>query len=247
MQQLLQAGKPGLFSGFDETTGKFKTPFGLSDKPYKPQPQFKKITTGLSVEGFIAPPENIRIIKNMGLGSFVKKIVKAPTKVVTSVAKGAKNLGTSAIDAGTSVVKGTGVVAKDIYSGTKKATGSVGRGIEKIGAGFTTGASGILSDPVSLVGVATGNPALILGGQAVKTLGSSGAFVDPLTGQVVSTSPSGQPFVIQQPMGLPGYQPIPFQQPFRSGNDDQSAFDLTSLLPIAIGGLGLFILLRGRR
>ena len=226
MQQLLQAGKPGLFSGFDETTGKFK-----------------KVTTGLPVEGFIAPPENIKVFKNMGLGSFVKKIVKAPKAVV----KGAVNLGTSAIDAGTSVVKGSGVVAKDIYSGAKKATGSVGRGIEKIGAGFTTGASGILSDPVSLVGVATGNPALILGGQAVKSLGSSGAFVDPLTGQVVSTSPSGQPFVIQQPMALPGYQPIPFQQPFRSGNDDQSAFDLTTLLPIAIGGLGLFILLRGRK
>ena len=229
MQSLLQAGKPGLFSGFDETTGQFK------------------VTTGLPVEGFIAPKENIKVFKKMGLGSFVKKIVKAPAKVVTSVAKGAKNLGTSAIDAGTAVVEGTAQVPKDIYSGTKKAVGSVGRGVEKIGAGFTEGASQILSDPVSLTGVATGNPALILGGQAIKSLGSSGAFVDP-SGNVVSLGPTGQPQIIQTPMGLPGYAPIPFQQPFRSGNDDQQAFDFTTLLPIAIGGLGLFILLqRGRK
>jgi hypothetical protein len=223
--ELLRAGIPGLYSGFDPSTGKFKTPFGLSDRPYKPQGGSSK----------------------MGLGSFVKKIVKAPAKVVTSVAKGAKNLGTSAIDAGTAVVEGTGVVAKDIYSGTKKATGSVGRGVEKIGAGFTTGASQILSDPVSLVGVATGNAGLIVGGQALKSLGSSGAFVDP-SGNVITLGPTGQPQIIQTPMGLPGYQPIPFQQSFRSGNDDQSAFDFTTLLPIAIGGLGLFILLqRGKK
>ena len=229
MQSLLQAGKPGIYSGFDETTGEFK------------------VTTGLPVEGFIAPPENIKVFKNMGLGSFVKKIVKAPAKVVTSVAKGAKNLGTSAIDAGTAVVQGTAQVPKDIYSGTKKAVGSVGRGVEKIGAGFTEGANQILSDPVSLTGVATGNPALILGGQAIKSLGSSGAFVDP-SGNVVTLGPTGQPQIIQTPMALPGYSQIPFQQPFRSGNDDQQAFDFTTLLPIAIGGLGLFILLqRGRK
>ena len=45
-------------------------------------------------------------------------------------------------------------------------------------------------------------------------------------------------------MGLAGSQPIPFQQSFRSGNDDQEGFNFTSLLPIAIGGLGLFILLQ---
>lgn len=222
MEGLSQVGIPGLYSGFNPETGQFDKPvIGLP----KGKSRFK-----------------------MGLGSFVKKIVKAPAKVVTSVAKGAKNLGTSAIDAGTAVVQGTAQVPKDIYSGTKKAVGSVGRGVEKIGAGFTEGASQILSDPVSLTGVATGNPALILGGQAIKSLSSSGAFVDP-SGNVISINPNtGQPELIQAPMGLPGSQPIPFQQSFRSGNDDQEAFDFTTLLPIAIGGLGLFILLkRGKK
>ena len=207
MSELLQAGKPGIYSGFDETTGLFK---------------------------------------KMGLGSFVKKIVKAPAKAVGSVAKSVGSLGSAVIDTGTSVVKGTAQVPKDIYSGTKKTVGSVARGVEKIGAGFTEGASQILSDPVSLTGVATGNPALILGGQAIKTLGSSGAFVDP-SGNVVTLGPTGQPQIIQTPMGLPGSQPIPFQQPFRSGNDDKQAFDFTTLLPIAIGGLGVYILTRGRK
>ena len=182
----------------------------------------------------------------MGLGSFVKKIVKAPAKAVGSVAKSVGSLGSAVIDTGTSVVKGTAQLPKDIYSGSKKAIGSVGRGVEKIGAGFTEGASQILSDPVSLTGVATGNPALIIGGQALKSLGSSGAFVDP-SGNVVRIGATGQPEIIQIPMGLPGSQPIPFQQPFRSGNDDQSAFDFTTLLPIAIGGLGVYILTRGRK
>jgi len=220
MEGLSQLGTPGLYSGFNPETGQFDKPvIGLP----KGKSKFK-----------------------MGLGSFVKKIVKAPAKVVTSVAKVGEKLGTSAIDAGTKVVQGTGQVASDIYSGTKKSIGSVGRGVESLGSATVTGAEGILSDPVSLVGVATGNPALILGGQAVKSLGSSGAFVDP-SGNVVSLGPTGQPQIIQTPMGLPGYTQVPFQQPFRSGNDDQQAFDFTTLLPIAIGGLGVYILLRGRK
>jgi hypothetical protein len=220
MEGLSQLGTPGLYSGFNPETGQFDKPvIGLP----KGKSKFK-----------------------MGLGSFVKKIVKAPTKVVTSVAKVGEKLGTSAIDAGTKVVEGTGQVASDIYSGTKKSIGSVGRGVESLGSATVKGAEGILSDPVSLVGVATGNPALIIGGQALKSVGSSGAFVDP-SGNVVTLGPTGQPQIIQTPMGLPGSQPIPFQQSFRSGNDDKQAFDFTTLLPIAIGGLGVYILTRGKK
>lgn len=217
MSELLQAGKPGIYSGFDETTGLFR---------------------------------------KMGLGSFVKKIVKAPAKAVGSVAKSVGNLGSAVIDTGTSVVKGTAQVPKDIYSGSKKAVGSVGRGVEKIGAGATEGASQLLSDPLILGAGIAGYTGAIpasqafavgAGSLALKSLGSSGAFVDP-SGNVVTLGPTGQPQIIQTPMGLPGSQPIPFQQSFRSGNDDQSAFDFTTLLPIAIGGLGLFILLqRGKK
>jgi len=217
MSELLQAGKPGIYSGFDEKTGLFK---------------------------------------KMGLGSFVKKIVKAPAKAVGSVAKSVGNLGSAVIDTGTSVVKGTAQVPKDIYSGSKKAIGSVSRGVEKIGAGATEGASQLLSDPLILGAGIAGYTGAIpasqafavgAGSLALKSIGSSGAFVDP-SGNVISINPNtGQPQIIQTPMGLPGSQPVPFQQSFRSGNDDQSAFDFTNLLPVAIGGLGLYILLRGRK
>ena len=47
-------------------------------------------------------------------------------------------------------------------------------------------------------------------------------------------------------MRLPGYQPSQFQSN-RSGNDDQSAFDFTALLPlVAIGAVGLYFF-RGRK
>ena len=216
MSELLQAGKPGIYSGFDEKTGLFK---------------------------------------KMGLGSFVKKIVKAPAKAVGSVAKSVGNLGSAVIDTGTSVVKGTAQVPKDIYSGSKKAIGSVSRGVEKIGAGATEGASQLLSDPLILGAGIAGYTGAIpasqafavgAGSLALKSIGSSGAFVSP-SGEVITINPNtGQPNIIQQPMRLPGYQPSQFQSS-RSGNDDQSAFDFTALLPlVAIGAVGLYFF-RGRK
>ena len=182
----------------------------------------------------------------MGLGSFVKKIVKAPVKAVKAVGKGVAPIGSAIIDTGSKAVKGTAQVPEDIYSGVKKGVGSVSRGVEKVGSATVEGATGILSDPVSLVGIATGNPALVVGGQALKSLGSSGAFVSP-SGEVITINPNtGQPNIIQQPMRLPGYQPSQFQSS-RSGNDDQSAFDFTALLPlVAIGAVGLYFF-RGRK
>ena len=213
-------GTPGLGSGFNPETGKF-------DRPVISTPQGKSKF-------------------KMGLGSFVKKIVKAPVKAVKAVGKGVAPLGSAIIDTGSKAVKGTAQVPEDIYSGVKKGVGSVSRGVEKLGSATVQGATGILSDPVSLVGIATANPALVVGGQALKSLGTSGAFVSP-SGEVITINPNtGQPNIIQQPMRLPGYQPSQFQSG-RSGNDDQSAFDFTALLPlVAIGAVGLYFF-RGRK
>ena len=212
-------------------------------------------TTGLPVEGYTPPPENIQVFKKMGLGSFVKKIVKAPVKAVKAVGKGVAPLGTAIIDTGTKAVRGTAQVPEDIYSGVKKGVGSVSRGVEKVGSATVEGATGLLSDPLILGAGIAGYTGAIpqsqafavgAGSLALKSLGSSGAFVSP-SGEVITINPNtGQPNIIQQPMRLPGYQPSQFQSN-RSGNDDKSAFDFTALLPlVAIGAVGLYFF-RGRK
>ena len=214
-----------------------------------------RVTTGLPVEGYTPPPENIQVFEKMGLGSFVKKIVKAPVKAVKAVGKGVAPLGSAIIDTGSKAVKGTAQVPEDIYSGVKKGVGSVSRGVEKVGSATVEGATGLLSDPLILGAGIAGYTGAIpqsqafavgAGSLALKSLGSSGAFVSP-SGEVITINPNtGQPNIIQQPMRLPGYQPSQFQSS-RSGNDDQSAFDFTALLPlVAIGAVGLYFF-RGRK
>jgi len=214
-----------------------------------------RVTTGLPVQGYTPPPENIQVFEKMGLGSFVKKIVKAPVKAVKAVGKGVAPLGSAIIDTGSKAVRGTAQVPEDIYSGVKKGVGSVSRGIEKVGSATVEGATGLLSDPLILGAGIAGYTGAIpqsqafavgAGSLALKSLGSSGAFVSP-SGEVITINPNtGQPNIIQQPMRLPGYQPSQFQSN-RSGNDDQSAFDFTALLPlVAIGAVGLYFL-RGRK
>ena len=214
-----------------------------------------RVTTGLPVEGYTPPPENIQVFEKMGLGSFVKKIVKAPVKAVKAVGKGVAPLGSAIIDTGSKAVRGTAQVPEDIYSGVKKGVGSVSRGIEKVGSATVEGATGLLSDPLILGAGIAGYTGAIpqsqafavgAGSLALKSLGSSGAFVSP-SGEVITINPNtGQPNIIQQPMRLPGYQPSQFQSN-RSGNDDQSAFDFTALLPlVAIGAVGLYFF-RGRK
>ena len=214
-----------------------------------------RVTTGLPVEGYTPPPENIQVFEKMGLGSFVKKIVKAPVKAVKAVGKGVAPLGSAIIDTGSKAVKGTAQVPEDIYSGVKKGVGSVSRGVEKVGSATVEGATGLLSDPLILGAGIAGYTGAIpqsqafavgAGSLALKSLGSSGAFVSP-SGEVITINPNtGQPNIIQQPMRLPGYQPSQFQSG-RSGNDDQSAFDFTALLPlVAIGAVGLYFF-RGKK
>ena len=214
-----------------------------------------RVTTGLPVEGYTPPPENIQVFKKMGLGSFVKKIVKAPVKAVKAVGKGVAPLGSAIIDTGSKAVRGTAQVPEDIYSGVKKGVGSVSRGVEKVGSATVEGATGLLSDPLILGAGIAGYTGAIpqsqafavgAGSLALKSLGSSGAFVSP-SGEVITINPNtGQPNIIQQPMRLPGYQPSQFQSN-RSGNDDKSAFDFTALLPlVAIGAVGLYFF-RGRK
>ena len=214
-----------------------------------------RVTTGLPVEGYTPPPENIQVFEKMGLGSFVKKIVKAPVKAVKEVGKGVAPLGAAIIDTGSKAVKGTAQVPEDIYSGVKKGVGSVSRGVEKVGSATVQGATGLLSDPLILGAGIAGYTGAIpqsqafavgAGSLALKSLGSSGAFVSP-SGEVITINPNtGQPNIIQQPMRLPGYQPSQFQSS-RSGNDDQSVFDFTALLPlVAIGAVGLYFF-RGKK
>ena len=214
-----------------------------------------RVTTGLPVEGYTPPPENIQVFEKMGLGSFVKKIVKAPVKAVKAVGKGVAPLGSAIIDTGSKAVKGTAQVPEDIYSGVKKGVGSVSRGVEKVGSATVQGATGLLSDPLILGAGIAGYTGAIpqsqafavgAGSLALKSLGSSGAFVSP-SGEVITINPNtGQPNIIQQPMRLPGYQPSQFQSS-RSGNDDQSVFDFTALLPlVAIGAVGLYFF-RGKK
>ena len=214
-----------------------------------------RVTTGLPVEGYTPPPENIQVFKKMGLGSFVKKIVKAPVKAVKAVGKGVAPLGSAIIDTGAKAVRGTAQVPEDIYSGVKKGVGSVSRGVEKVGSATVEGATGLLSDPLILGAGIAGYTGAIpqsqafavgAGSLALKSLGSSGAFVSP-SGEVITINPNtGQPNIIQQPMRLPGYQPSQFQSN-RSGNDDKSAFDFTALLPlVAIGAVGLYFF-RGKK
>ena len=214
-----------------------------------------RVTTGLPVQGYTPPPENIKVFEKMGLGSFVKKIVKAPVKAVKAVGKGVAPLGSAIIDTGSKAVKGTAQVPEDIYSGVKKGVGSVSRGVEKVGSATVQGATGLLSDPLILGAGIAGYTGAIpqsqafavgAGSLALKSLGSSGAFVSP-SGEVITINPNtGQPNIIQQPMRLPGYQPSQFQSS-RSGDDDQSAFDFTALLPlVAIGAVGLYFF-RGRK
>jgi len=161
------------------------------------------------------------------------KIGKAFKKVATAPFKAAKSVGEAAIDAGTKVVEGTVAVTEDVYSGTKKTIGAVGRGTSKIGSGLVEGTAGILSDPVSLVGVATGNPGLIVAGQATKRLGGN-TFVDPRTGQVAAFDPTGQPYIVQQPMLVPGQAPSQFGP---GGNNSRNATNFNNIL--LFGGLGI--------
>ena len=124
-----------------------------------------------------------------------------------------------------------------------------------MGSATVQGATGLLSDPLILGAGISGYTGAIpqsqafavgAGSLALKSLGSSGAFVSP-SGEVITINPNtGQPNIIQQPMRLPGYQPSQFQSN-RSGNDDKSAFDFTALLPlVAIGAVGLYFF-RGRK
>ena len=149
-----------------------------------------RVTTGLPVEGYTPPPENIQVFKKMGLGSFVKKIVKAPVKAVKAVGKGVAPLGSAIIDTGSKAVRGTAQVPEDIYSGVKKGVGSVSRGVEKVGSATVEGATGLLSDPLILGAGIAGYTGAIpqsqafavgAGSLALKSLGSSGAFVSHIT------------------------------------------------------------------
>ena len=157
-----------------------------------------RVTTGLPVEGYTPPPENIQVFKKMGLGSFVKKIVKAPVKAVKAVGKGVAPLGSAIIDTGSKAVRGTAQVPEDIYSGVKKGVGSVSRGVEKVGSATVEGATGLLSDPLILGAGIAGYTGAIpqsqafavgAGSLALKSLGSSGAFVSP-SGEVITINPN---------------------------------------------------------
>ena len=64
------------------------------------------------------------------MGFSIGKVFKPVGKIINTVA-----------DVGSDIIKAPVTVADDIYSGSKKTLGSVARGIEKVGSGFTSVAS----------------------------------------------------------------------------------------------------------
>ena len=93
------------------------------------------------------------------------------------------------------VVDAPKAVVKDIYSGTKKTVGAIGRGTEEVFEGIgAIGAAGVdvvQENPLLVAGVATGNP-LLAGVGAIKATQGTGLFVDPVTGMAFPTPTTGQ-------------------------------------------------------
>ena len=87
------------------------------------------------------------------MGFFSK--IKKPFKVVGSAIKDV-------------VIDAPKAVVKDIYSGTKKVVGAVGRGTEEVfegvGAIGAAGVNVIEDNPTLIAGIATGNPLLTSAG-----------------------------------------------------------------------------------
>tara|TARA_R110002096_G_scaffold388140_1_gene582393 strand:+ start:822 stop:1337 length:516 start_codon:yes stop_codon:yes gene_type:complete len=113
------------------------------------------------------------------MGFFSK--IKKPFKVVGSAIKDV-------------VIDAPKAVAKDIYSGTKKVIGAVGRGTEEVfegvGAIGAAGVNVVEDNPTLIAGIATGNPLLTSAGFFEST---GGAFLtDPLTGRITPTPQTGQ-------------------------------------------------------
>ena len=113
------------------------------------------------------------------MGFFSK--IKKPFKSIGSVVKDV-------------VIDAPKAVVKDIYSGTKKVIGAVGRGTEEVfEGGGSIGAAGvnvIEENPLLVAGVATGNPLLTASGFLQSTGGSF--ITDPFTGQILPTPQTGQ-------------------------------------------------------
>ena len=165
----------------------------------------------------------------MGFWKKVKSVAKAPLKVAEVIGETAKDV---FIDAPTQI-------AEDLYSGTKKTIGAIGRGTSKVGSGVTD----IIADPTFIAGsVASGS--VMGGGQALlqrKQFNQQLEFLrsNPYGNQLNMPEytrgmqiPANS--IPQLALSLPSQQPL-----LPSVNTDQS--NLT--LPLIIGGVGLVAVL----
>ena len=113
------------------------------------------------------------------MGFFSK--IKKPFKAIGSVVKDV-------------VIDAPKAVVSDVYSGTKKTIGAIGRGTQEVFEGIgNIGAAGvdvIEENPLLVAGVATGNPLLTASGFLQSTGGSF--ITDPYTGQILPTPQTGQ-------------------------------------------------------
>ena len=165
----------------------------------------------------------------MGFWKKVKSVAKAPLKVAEVIGETAKDV---FIDAPTQV-------AEDVYSGTKKTIGAVGRGISKVGSGVTD----VIADPTFIAGTVASGSAMG-GGQALL---QREQFNQQL--EFLRNNPYGNQLNMPEytrGMQIPGnVNPglslsLPSQQPLLpSVNTTQS--NLT--LPLIIGGVGLVAVL----
>jgi hypothetical protein len=150
---------------------------------------------------------------------FLKKI-KAPFKAVGSAVK---------------------TVAKDVYSGTKKTIGAIGRGTEEVFEGIgAVGAAGVdvvQENPLLVAGVATGNP-LLTGVGALQSTGGA-FFTDPVTGALLPTPQTGQGGTVPYVPYTNYIQETPERQIIQvpSQGQSQQGFSFNPLL--IYGGIGL--------
>ena len=170
------------------------------------------------------------------MGFSFKKIFKAPLKIVETVGEVAKDV----------FIDAPKQIAEDVYSGTKKTIGAIGRGTSKVGAGVTD----VIADPTFIAGaVSTGS--IEGGGSALLQREQFNQQLEFLRSNPYGNQLNMPEYSrgIQIPaQGIPQLSlSLPSQAPIIPSANVQNT-NLT--LPLIIGGVGLvalFIFSKGRR
>ena len=162
------------------------------------------------------------------MGFSFKKVFKAPLKVVNTIGEVAKDV---FVDAPKQIVS-------DVYSGTKKTIGAIGRGTSKVGSGVTD----IISNPTFIAGtVATGSAQ---GG--AQALLQREQFNQQL--EYLRSNPYGNQLQMPeygQSMQIPGTNvpQLSLSLPSQSQLIPSANVETNYTLPLILGGVGLVALL----